>query len=523
MAKNIEQTSPQCAFCKKLQVHNTILCCKQCKAVYYCDRECQRKHWHDHKATCVALQSINHKDMKDNANLEFFATHLTPSQQNKLVQIIGRKCIVLGKLHNKEVNVLWDTGAQVSLVSERFLTQSHPIKQIRSLSELVETDLKLTAANGSVIPYIGWVELAFTLSSKNTQVRVPFLVTTETIEHPIIGYNVIEEIVTNEHNDLLSEIQSSFVGLDNGAAQALINFVQSADSDYLCNVKTSKRDVVIPSGKQVNIQCRVNTGPICGTTPVLFEPDETMPWPSCLEINETLLTVKKGKTNFIEVQANNPTNHDIVIKRRTVLGRLQLVRSVTAIPVKLREETVENGSQVDQTCKVSECSVPFTNETQPTVGIPDHIKNIDLKGLTPEQRSVALRMLAQEADAFSQNDDDIGCIPDLKVTIKLNDETPVQKNYTAVPRPLYPEFKSYVEDLLNKNFIRKSTSPYSSPVVCVRKKDQTLRLCIDYRELNKKASQIATLYPGSKRHLTVLGEIHGSQYWTKEKHTIKGL
>ena len=87
-------------------VHDTILCCKQCKAVYYCDRECQRKHWHDHKATCVALQSINHKDMKDNADLEFFATHLTPSQQNKPVHIIGRKCIVSGKLDNKEVNVL---------------------------------------------------------------------------------------------------------------------------------------------------------------------------------------------------------------------------------------------------------------------------------------------------------------------------------------------------------------------------------------------------------------------------------
>jgi hypothetical protein len=84
--------------------------------------------------------------MKGNADLEFFATHLTPGQQNKLVQIIGRKCIVLGKLDNKEVNVLWDTGAQVSIVSERFLRQRHPIKQLRNLSELVENDLKLTAA-----------------------------------------------------------------------------------------------------------------------------------------------------------------------------------------------------------------------------------------------------------------------------------------------------------------------------------------------------------------------------------------
>ena len=78
-----------------------------------------------------ALQSLNHKDMKDNADLEFFATHLTPDQQNKLVQIIGIKCIVLGKLNNKEVNILLGYRGQVSMVSEWFLIQSHPIKQIK--------------------------------------------------------------------------------------------------------------------------------------------------------------------------------------------------------------------------------------------------------------------------------------------------------------------------------------------------------------------------------------------------------
>ena len=66
------------------------------------------------------------------------------------------------------------------------------------------------------------------------------------------------------------------------------------------------------------------------------------------------------------------------------------------------------------------------------------------------------------------------------------DPTPVQKNYMAVPRPLYPEVKSYIEDLLNRQFIRRSSSSYSSPVVCVRNKDKSLRLCVDYRELNKR-------------------------------------
>ena len=55
-----------------------------------------------------------------------------------------------------------------------------------------------------------------------------------------------------------------------------------------------------------------------------------------------------------------------------------------------------------------------------------------------------------------------------------------------MPKPLYPEVKAYIEDLLNRNFIKKSSSSYSSPVVCVRKKDQSLRLCVDFRALNKK-------------------------------------
>ena len=72
------------------------------------------------------------------------------------------------------------------------------------------------------------------------------------------------------------------------------------------------------------------------------------------------------------------------------------------------------------------------------------------------------------------------------MNINLTDNVPVQKTYTAVPRPLYPEVKQYVEDLLNRGWIQKSRSAYSSPVVCIRKKDGTLRLCIDYRQLNSK-------------------------------------
>jgi len=74
----------------------------------------------------------------------------------------------------------------------------------------------------------------------------------------------------------------------------------------------------------------------------------------------------------------------------------------------------------------------------------------------------------------------------LQLSISLKDEEPVNRTYLSVPKPLYREMKEYVHDLIAQGWIEKSNSSYSSPIVCVRKKDGSLRLCIDYRDLNRK-------------------------------------
>ena len=47
------------------------------------------------------------------------------------------------------------------------------------------------------------------------------------------------------------------------------------------------------------------------------------------------------------------------------------------------------------------------------------------------------------------------------------------------------ELKVQMEDLVNKGFVRLSTSPWGAPVLFLKKNDGSLRLCINYRELNK--------------------------------------
>lgn len=47
------------------------------------------------------------------------------------------------------------------------------------------------------------------------------------------------------------------------------------------------------------------------------------------------------------------------------------------------------------------------------------------------------------------------------------------------------ELKTQLQELLDRGFIRPSVSPWGAPVLFVKKKDGTLSLCIDYRQLNE--------------------------------------
>ena len=69
-----------------------------------------------------------------------------------------------------------------------------------------------------------------------------------------------------------------------------------------------------------------------------------------------------------------------------------------------------------------------------------------------------------------------------------------------------------LQELLDKGFIRPSSSPWGAPVLFVKKKDGSMRMCIDYRELNK--ATIKNRYPLSRMD-DLFDQLQGSSYFSK--------
>ena len=116
--------------CNTVAEISQIFQCSGCKVVRYCDRQCQKKHWNEHKVLCNTIRTL-HKDVVEKCKKACsFSSHLTPKQRNQIVNLVGDRCMVDCCIESSETSALWDTGSQVCLVSSRWL-QDNEIEKRR--------------------------------------------------------------------------------------------------------------------------------------------------------------------------------------------------------------------------------------------------------------------------------------------------------------------------------------------------------------------------------------------------------
>jgi hypothetical protein len=113
-----------------------------------------------------------------------------------------------------------------------------------------------------------------------------------------------------------------------------------------------------------------------------------------------------------------------------------------------------------------------------------------LEKKTPEDVPV----ICEYPDVFPEELPGLPPDRDVEFVIDLVPGTaPIAKRPYRMSAEELTELKNQLKDLLDKQYIRPSASPWGSPVLFVRKKDGTMRLCIDYRSLN--AVTIKNKYP----------------------------
>jgi hypothetical protein len=107
---------------------------------------------------------------------------------------------------------------------------------------------------------------------------------------------------------------------------------------------------------------------------------------------------------------------------------------------------------------------------------------------------------------------DIGSTDLFKHKIVLQDSTPFKQPYRRIPPGMYEEVRQHIREMLDAGVIRESESPYSSNIVLVRKKDGSLRFCIDWRQLNAKTRKDAYHLP---RFDDIVDSLSGARFFSK--------
>lgn len=224
-------------------------------------------------------------------------------------------------------------------------------------------------------------------------------------------------------------------------------------------VKVGRQNVIVRPGCVAHIKSKIPTD--FSSSVALFEVSQLEQKLDDLDIGDGLVEVHRVKQPYVKIPVGNHTQQNITITNFTRLGNIQPIDKIV-------ETDERDGPEVNKENSLVLLSPDHTEETDQTS--KQWSPPVDLSHLTDQQQAIVRKMLQEESNVFARDENDMGCIPNLKMSITLKDDVPVQQTYAAIPKPLYKEVKEYIQDLLAKQWIVKSKFPYAAPVVCVRKK-----------------------------------------------------
>lgn len=285
-----------------------------------------------------------------------------------------------------------------------------------------------------------------------------------------------------------------------------VSFVQLCQhAPKLCNAAVSST-VTVPASSEMVISAKLEA-PCKGILPHgytgVFEPyyadhsNMGFAW-----------TVTRADMGSVKIKVMNPSLQAVTLYSGTQIGSFYSVTGTSHEEYMLIDHSV---------CHVSIDS----SSPQKTCLLPD----ISSSELTPDQQLKLQELLDSFSDVFSQHSRDYGRTKLVTHKIRTSDETPIcQRAYRTSPA-MKTEIHRQVEELKQQDVVEDSQSPWASPVVMVKKKDNTYRFCVDYQKLNSVTITDSHPLPRVDDSLDALSGSHffstmdlSSGYWQVELH-----
>ncbi|XP_013855935.1 uncharacterized protein LOC106511737, partial [Austrofundulus limnaeus] len=227
---------------------------------------------------------------------------------------------------------------------------------------------------------------------------------------------------------------------------------QSADSS-LGEVRLHSRDLeTISAGQTKVLQGSVSCRTFDVGKWVMVESPKSSSLPGGILVTDSLVSLPPKLSRCIPVTLKNESQHDITLSPKAVIAEIHVVKSVQ--PVKTPDS--DSLTKPDQKPNLD---FDFTDSPVPN-----------------EWKERITEKLSSMPEVFAMHELDFGRTDRIKHHITLSDETPFKHR----PRPIHPQdieaVRTHLQQLLDAEVIRESESPFSSPIVVVRKKDGDVRL-----------------------------------------------
>ena len=384
--------------------------------------------------------------------------------------LVGTKYTAQVTIADQEVNCLLDTGSQVTTVPLSFYEQHLSSQDIKSLNNL----LGVEGANGQEVPYLGYIELSVTFPKEfvgvDTEVPTLALVVPRlrAEEQVLIGTNTLDVLYTDYAQKTPAPPQPTSFGY-RAVLKLLQLRQQHAEDGNLGFVRLQgKVPEVVEAGCQVVLNGCISVHGCHTDKWAILEPPSTSSLPGGLLVSSSLFTLPTARQHTqLPVVIRNESSHDIIIPPGAVLAEVNAIKQVIQ-----KEPAGTDTSPVDKSDK-REMKFDFGDSP-----------------LSTKWKERVTSKLNSMPEVFAHHDLDFGHTDKVKHRIKLSDETPFKQR----ARPIHPQdleaVRKHLQELLESGVIRESESPFSSPIVVVRKKNGDVRLCIDYRKLNLQTIKV---------------------------------